>query len=449
MRSTLVLAQLALLTSSAHAFYPFRPKWITEAEEKRSLESRDGHVGGNGKDVTFAIKQGGREVNLSFCPSPRSRLRHANIASQSSSPAHEKAAREAMRLSRKYGRRVANDPNESSVVKRENNYDIMEAEETGDHLTAGVDQDGTDNSYFVEVQFGSKGKELHMLIDTGASATWVMGSNCDTEACSKHESFGADDSDTFEQSDKSFSVSYGSGHVKGKLASDTVSLAGMGFTYQFGVADQTSDDFSYFAFDGILGLAMNNGATENFLQAMDDADEVDANVFGISLHRAADGSNDGEIKFGSPNEARYKGDITYTSTGSKGDDWAIPLDDAAYDGKSAGVGGVLAHIDTGTTYIFGSKELVKSFHSVIPGASSSDGTTYKVPCDSQAPLTFTFSGVDFEVSSKDWISPPHDDGSCTSNIYGEEVVKGSWLLGSAFLKNVYTIFDKDKKRIGK
>ena len=325
----------------------------------------------------------------------------------------------------------------------------MEAEETGGHLTAGVDQDGTDNSYFVEVQFGSKGKELHMLIDTGAGSSWVMGSNCDTKACSLHESFGPADSDTFEASDETFSVSYGVGDVKGKLASDTVSLAGMSFTYQFGVADKTSDEFVYFAFDGILGLGINNGIGNNFLGTMDEANEVDANIFGISLHRAADGSNDGEIKFGSADETRYQGDITYTSIGSKDGTWAIQLDDVAYDGKPAGVGGILAHIDTGTTYIFGPPDLVKSFHSLIPGSSSSDGTSYKVPCDSKAPLTFAFSGVSFEVSPKDWISPPSEDGSCTSNIYGEEVVKGSWLLGAAFLKNVYAIFDKDQKRIGK
>lgn len=368
--------------------------------------------------------------------------------SQSSSPTPERAAREAARLSRKYNRWLANDPNDGPV-KRDNNYDIMEAEDTGDKLTAGIDQDGTDYSYFIEVQFGSKGKELHMLVDTGAGSSWVMGSDCDTKACSLHDSFGSDDSDTFEESSDTFSVAYGSGNVKGKLASDTVSVAGMSFKYEFGVADQTSDDFVNFAFDGILGLAMNEGAGQNFLQAMADADEVDANIFGVSLNRAADGNNDGEIKFGSPDEDRYEGDMMYTDVGSDDGNWAIELDDAAYDGKSADVGGVLAYIDTGTTFIFGPEDLVKSFHGVIPDAESSDGTSYKVPCDSDKALTFSFSGVDFEVSPKDWISPPNSDGSCTSNIYGQEVVKGSWLMGSTFIKNVYTVFDKDKKRIGK
>jgi len=426
MRSAQLLAQLALWSSSAHAFYPFTPKWLEELEEKRDLESRGGDVGSIREGATLAVKG-------------RNRQTHGTTP--------EDAVREATRLAKKYGSRPGTDQTDASV-KRSNNYDILEAAETGGKLTAGIDQDGTDYSYFIKVQFGSAGKELRMLVDTGAGSSWVMGPDCDSEACSLHDSFGPDDSDTFEQSDESFDVSYGSGSVKGKLASDTVTVAGMSFTYEFGIAEDTSVDFVHFAFDGILGLSMNDGNGQNFLQAMDDANEVEANVFGVSLHRAADGDNDGEIKFGSPHEDRYEGDMTYTPLGAKDDSWAIELDDVTYDGNSANVGGVLAYIDTGTTFIFGPEKLVEAFHSVIPGAESDNGMTYHVPCDSNAPLTFSFSGKAFEVSPKDWISPPNSDGTCTSNIYGREVVKGSWLLGATFIKNVYTVFDKDQRQIG-
>lgn len=66
MRSAQVLAQLALLTSSAHAFYPFTPKWLDELEEKPSLESRGSDVDSDGKDGVFPIKQRNREVSLWF-----------------------------------------------------------------------------------------------------------------------------------------------------------------------------------------------------------------------------------------------------------------------------------------------------------------------------------------------------------------------------------------------
>lgn len=323
----------------------------------------------------------------------------------------------------------------------------MAAEDTGKAMSAGVDQDGTDYSYFVEVELGSKGKKMYMLIDTGAGSSWVMGSDCDSKACTLHNSFGPDDSDTMENSNKPFSIAYGSGKVSGDLVTDTIGVAGMSFKYQFGLATTTSDQFVSFAFDGILGLAINDGANENFLSTMDEANEVDSNIFCIALSRASDGKNNGEIRFGSTNPDKYTGDISYTSLG-EGDDWAIEIDDMSYDGKKASVGGIQAYIDSGTSFIFGPKDMVKKVHDAIPGAESSDGTSYTVPCDSDKPVTLTFSGVDYEISTKDWISPQDSKGKCTSNIYGQEVVKGSWLLGDTFIKNVYTVFDKDKKRIG-
>jgi hypothetical protein len=370
MHSTILLAQLALWTSTTHAFFPFTPKYLEEIDEKRALESRDGGVQKSGNGVTFGIKQ---------------------RSSSASVPQAERAAREAARLTARYRQRTSNVASSApSLDRRDNEYDIMEAEVSGDKLTEGIHQDGTDYSYFLQAQFGSKGKELYLLVDTGAGSSWVMGSNCNSEACSLHDSFGVEDSDTFKASSEVFSVEYGSGEVEGHLATDTIQLGGMSFDFQFGVAEKTSKDFVHFAFDGILGLSMNKGANENFLQTMEDSGDLDANVFGVSLHRASDGTNDGEIQFGSVNSDRYQGDITYTPLKAEGDDWAIKLDDITYDGKSANAQGVHAYIDTGTTFIFAPEAAAKAFHDLIPGAKSSDGMYYKVPCDSKAPLIFTF-----------------------------------------------------------
>lgn len=348
---------------------------------------------------------------------------------------------------RKYDRRPANAHN---VAKRQsqNNFDVMDAEEPSAEASEGIDQDGTDYSYFIQAALGSEGKELRMLIDTGAGNSWVMGSDCDSEACGLHDSFGPDDSDSFETSDEDFNVSYGTGQVKGYLATDTITVGGMSFEFEFGIAEETSEEFVNFVFDGILGLA-STGSNEKFMDVLADSGDVEAGLFAVSLHRASDGDdNDGEISFGTIDEDRFDGDITYTDLGKDNGEWAIELDDASYDGSTAGVGGVLAYIDTGTTFMFGPEDLVKALHSVVPDASSSDGLSYKVPCDGDS-LIFTFSGTDFQVSPKDWISPPNGKGECTSNVYGQEVVKGSWLLGATFIKNVYTVFDRDEKRIGK
>lgn len=287
-----------------------------------------------------------------------------------------------------------------------------------------------------------------MLLDTGAGTTWVMGSDCKSQACTTHNAFGPSDSKTFSDTKQTFSIAYGSGKVEGELAKDTLAVAGMSLSMSFGVASSTSDDFTHFPFDGILGVSMSRGATDNFLTMVKDSKALKSNIFSVSLSRSSDGPNTGEVTLGGIDASKYTGDITYTPVSANaGGDWAIPIDDMAYDGTKAGIKGRLAYIDTGTSYMFGPPEDVALLHKLIPGAKSDDGSTYKVPCNSDKTLTVTFSGVAYTLSPKDWMSPPNGD-TCISNFYGQAVVQGAWLLGDSFLKNVYTVFDADQARIG-
>ncbi|KAI0806461.1 aspartic peptidase domain-containing protein [Xylaria sp. FL0064] len=332
----------------------------------------------------------------------------------------------------------------AAIAERTVGYTIVKAQMPTFKNSAGIDQDGTDYSYFAEVKLGSEGKQLYMLLDTGASTTWVMGSTCTSKSCITHNTFGPDDSKTYNDTGKPYSVEYGTGSVRGNVVEDSLTLAGLSVTLPFGVANTTSDQFTQFPFDGILGLATSSNT---WLSAVMDAKLIDSNLFGISLSRSSDGTNDGEIVFGTVDPDKYTGDITYTSLKSDSA-WTIPMDDITISGKSAGVTGRSAYIDTGTSFVFGPPDDVEAMYKLIPGSSSSDGTTYTVPCDTDSQVAFTFSGASWNVSSKDFLSGPNSDGTCTGNIYGIEYVSGGWLLGDVFLKNVYSVFDVDKGRIG-
>ncbi|KJZ78782.1 hypothetical protein HIM_01555 [Hirsutella minnesotensis 3608] len=426
MRFHLSFLHVALWPVIVFAFHPFQPDWHQGRVGPQALAQNNGDI--DAKPALTASK-------------------HA--AHDSSASSSGDAAEGAARLSSKYGgsllvNTMAND----AVVKTSNKYPVQEAVDPKQPKAAGVSQDGTDYAYFVKVKLGSKKKQLYMLIDTGAGSSWVMGSNCTDEACSKHDTFGAADSDTFRDSSKDFSVSYGTGTVSGKLATDTIEVAGMSFEYTFGLASKTSPDFVNFPFDGILGMAMSRGKNDNFLDKLAGSHNLDKNIFSIALNRATDGVNHGEIMFGNANQERYTGDITYSPLTAKGGEWGIQIDDIAFDGKKAQIGGVQSFIDTGTSFIFGPKDKVQTLHDLIPGAKSSDGQTYTVPCTMDKALTFTFSGVDYKVWPQDWMSPKNSAGECTSNIYGHDVAKGAWLVGDTFLMNVYTVFDKDQQRIG-
>ncbi|KAI8305803.1 Aspartic-type endopeptidase ctsD [Colletotrichum sp. SAR11_240] len=443
MRSTQVLAHLSLFLSSAQAFFPFEVDshcpFVGGCGSSGAKETRDQEA--LGEDVVNAIKA---IKNPAFHVGPQ-------ITKDSTEdPQSDRVAREVERLTRKYARFQSAEVvrERARNAKRQSLYRIITAADTTLKNAAPVAQDGTDFSYFAQVKFGSQQKALWMLIDTGAGTSWVMGSSCKSSACEKHGSYGPTDSDSYKDLSEGFSVAYGSGSVKGQKISDTISFAGMNFDFQFGVANETSDDFNHFPFDGILGLSMAGGETENFVQVVQNSKQLDATIFCVYLNRAADGPNTSEISFGSCNPDKYTGNFTYTAVGSENGDWAIPLDGIAYDGQKSGAAGKLAYIDTGTSYVFGPQTDVAAFHANIPGSSSEDGTTFKVPCDSNKDVTYTFSGTSYVISAKDWRGSQNSDGTCTSNIYGHEVVPGAWLLGDVFLKNVYAAFDKDQKRIG-
>lgn len=332
--------------------------------------------------------------------------------------------------------------------KSTNQYSVMVPAKPELENAVGIYQDGNDYAYFVQAKIGSAKQPMYMLLDTGAGTSWVMGSDCGSEPCDMHDTFDVSTSDSHKDPGQHFSVSYGSGAVKGANARDTISVGGVDVTMEFGVANDTSDDFKHFPFDGILGMSMSEARTDNFPLKLKESGELEDNVFSIFLDRGSSGENRGELVLGGINKDKYTGDIGYTSIEKGSDEWAIPIDGVGFGDKSLETKSRVAYIDSGTSFAFAAKEEVKALHELIPGSKTDDGVYWRVPCDTEKEVTFTFSGKRYAVSPEDYVSPSPGGGLCKSNIYGQEVVKGGWLLGDVFLKNVYAVFDMDKKRIG-
>lgn len=82
------------------------------------------------------------------------------------------------------------------AVKRANTHPIVQADQPAGALSAGVSQDGLDYSYMIEIQFGPNKKVMHLLLDTAAINTWVMSSDCKSDSCATHNTYGTGDSST-------------------------------------------------------------------------------------------------------------------------------------------------------------------------------------------------------------------------------------------------------------
>lgn len=208
--------------------------------------------------------------------------------------------------------------------------------------------------------------------------------------------------------------------------------------------------------DGILGIG-RGVATQGSIdapQVMDvltTSNLIGSKIYGIHLSRNKEGLLDGELNLGAVNKDRFSGDINYiaavdTSTGF----WEIPISDAGVDGSKFGLTGRSAIIDTGTSFILMPAADALSLHSQIRGFKQ-DGETFSVPCTTTAKVTFHFNNKGYDISYADWVGGelPNSGGQCRSNIIGRQTFGASqWLVGDVFLKNVYSVFDFDAKKVG-
>ncbi len=82
-------------------------------------------------------------------------------------------------------------------------------------------------------------------MDSGSADFWVPASECSNYQCGNHARLGNDVSSTFHPTTESFSVTYGTGHISGKIAKDTFTFAGLvAEGLSLGVTTIESDDFS-------------------------------------------------------------------------------------------------------------------------------------------------------------------------------------------------------------
>jgi cathepsin D len=313
-----------------------------------------------------------------------------------------------------------------------------------------IDEDGQDYSYFAQMKFGSKGTPMYMLIDTGSANTWVMGTECTSSSCRAHNLFGPPDSTTLNMTKDPWSLTYGTGSVQGVVASDTVAFANYSIELGFGVATTASTDFNSYPMDGILGLGRPSSdilSTPTLMQVLANKNELASNIIGVHLQRNSDGAKDGQITFGGVDKTKFKGDISYTKALANEGNWEIPVGDSGVNGISTNLTSRTAIIDTGTSYVLMPPTDAQALHRLIPG-SVANGEYYTVPCSATADVQFTFSGVAYSVSPRDYVGKPSGN-LCTSNIIGHQAFGPTqWILGDVFLKNVYAVFDYEKQKIG-
>ncbi|TVY24665.1 Vacuolar protease [Lachnellula hyalina] len=309
--------------------------------------------------------------------------------------------------------------------------------------------------YFSEITIGTPPQTFKVVLDTGSSNLWVPSSECGSIACYLHTKYDSSSSSTYKKNGTSFEIRYGSGSLSGFVSEDVVTIGDLKIKDQI-FAEATEEPglaFAFGRFDGILGLGFDTISVNKIpppFYSMIEQGLLDDPVFAFYLGNADSEGDESEATFGGINKDHYTGKITEIPLRRKAY-WEVDLDAISFGDSTAELESTGVILDTGTSLIALPSTLAELLNKEI-GAKKGYNGQYTVDCakrDSLPDLTFTLSGYNFSITPFDYILEVQ--GSCISSFMGmdfPEPVGPLAILGDAFLRKWYSVYDLGKGTVG-
>lgn len=239
------------------------------------------------------------------------------------------------------------------------------------------------------------------------------------------------------------------------MSQDTLKIGDLEIKHQ-DFAEATEEPglaFAFGRFDGILGLGFDtisvNKMVPPFYNALDQG-LLDEPVFAFYLGDANKEGDESEATFGGVDKSHYTGELINIPLRRKAywevDFDAITLGDATAELENTGV-----ILDTGTSLIALPSTMAELLNKEI-GAKKGFTGQYSVDCDKRSSLpdiTFTLAGHNFTIGPFDYTLEVQ--GSCISSFMGmdfPEPVGPLAILGDAFLRKWYSVYDHGKGSVG-
>jgi len=232
--------------------------------------------------------------------------------------------------------------------------------------------------------------------------------------------------------------------MKGNLSTDVVSIGGVAVNTQ-GFAEATYMDpfFSQVTLDGLLGLGYLDLAAGGITPVFDNMGKnLDSNVFSVYLDSSA-GSTKSKLVLGGTDPNLFAGNIFYTPVLELQNTYlyySVELADLKINGKSVTscTSGqtCIGIVDTGTSLIIGPTDDINNILSTL-GNSCSDLS--KLPN-----IEITIGTVVLTLSPQIYVI-----GSGRNCGFGFSTSDSDlWILGDSFMRQFYTVFDRDANTIG-
>jgi cathepsin D len=226
------------------------------------------------------------------------------------------------------------------------------------------------------------------------------------------------------------------------------------YDHPIGTVVKQSSYFTNKPFDGILGLGFSKISSISENSLMDRLKEnglIKRKMFSLLLTSYGDKAS--ELLFDDVNPEHFKGNLMPVNVTSNSGFWIITLDGAkiSVDGKTSLIyfRQNQAIMDTGSTMIYAPRKAADALHKRIPGAKRKwFKNHYTFPCHVVPKITLNFIIHDMQVSIlPENLSLGSEDGGKTCISAISSTNENEWILGSSFLRNVYSVWDAESEEI--
>lgn len=310
--------------------------------------------------------------------------------------------------------------------------------------------------YFGEISLGTPAQKFSVVFDTGSSNLWVPSTHCTSIACFFHRRYDSGQSNTYKENGTEFEIHYGSGSLEGIISNDVLTVGDIKVKGQdFGESvKEPGLTFAFGKFDGIFGLAYDRISVKGVVPPfyhMVNRGLIDQPIFSVWLNDADEDKDvGGELVFGGIDDSHFTGEIHWAHVRRKGY-WEVDLEKVVFDGEEVELEGTGAAIDTGTSLIAVPTTISDLINKQI-GAKKNFAGQYVVDCEKVPSLpdfSFQFNGKLFTLKGSDYVLKAQNQ--CISAFMGFDIpepIGPIWIVGDAFLRKFYTIYDLGNNRVG-
>uniref|UniRef100_A0A673A705 Renin n=1 Tax=Sphaeramia orbicularis TaxID=375764 RepID=A0A673A705_9TELE len=228
--------------------------------------------------------------------------------------------------------------------------------------------------------------------------------------------------------------------------SDTVTIGNLTILNQkFGESVyEPGSVFVLTKFDGVLGLAypsLGQIPGNPFFDNLMVQKKVDEAVFSFYLN-----NTEGELLIGGIDETLYSGPIHWVPVTVKGY-WQLKMDRVDVQGMNSFCSNSCqAIVDTGSSLIGGPTHAILTLQQLIGATPTNIGEVNYFKLSSLPQVTFVLGGAEFTLTSAHYVRRVTVFLFLT--LYIQCNSGPLWILGDVFLREYYSVFDREHDRVG-